>query len=600
MDEALLQRTASARVSLSTFERGDWHPATATTTAVAQITWPLEMVLSPRLDSEASTMFQIVVDALSDDGRSIAQTRAISHFERGRSGVLELELFGCPGAEPDLLCAAEGCDGQDCLVCTKEGTCEPTGFVDVLPELGADAGSNPLDAGDDGEQMDSGDEGPATQPDSEAEQDSRFDAASVSETMDSAMNDSTASASFMDTGLEADAEADAGSQSLPCNASAAPEVGKLGLQTIVSGLTQFVYAAQAPGSSDWYLVQQTGQIFLRPAGSSSNSVFLDLSAELVGATDENALLGLAFAPDYATSGIFYVMITPPSMNQDQVRQYRRTGNSVTLGETLITLPASAPNHNGGTIVMRDGLLYVGTGDGGGGCNSDKPGAPQLLTADPVAWFGKILRLDPTRKANGYAALNNPFSESPLVWHYGLRNPYRFSFDRLTGDMYIGDVGQQWFEEVNFAPAGAMGLNFGWPVFESESKSCGDALMLAAGRTHTKPVFVADRRQSGCTGRFCDWVSVIGGIVYRGTEVPSLRGAYVTGDYQGARMLAFYQCDDKTSPFTIIGKQCDPNAPNEACFQGAALQSLVAIVEDNAGEMYFVSNRNALLKVVARP
>jgi hypothetical protein len=111
------------------------------------------------------------------------------------------------------------------------------------------------------------------------------------------------------------------------------------------------------------------------------------------------------------------------------------------------------------------------------------------------------------------------------------------------------------------------------------------------------VFAADRRQSGCSGRFCDWKSVIGGTVYRGSAVPKLAGAYLTGDYTGVRMVAFYQCDTTTSPVTTIRKECDPNMPMEACFQGAQLDSLVAIVEDNAGELYFVANRNALLKVV---
>ncbi len=388
----------------------------------------------------------------------------------------------------------------------------------------------------------------------------------------------------------------------PCSASAAPDVGKLRLEPVITGLSSFVNAAQPPGSQDWYLLQQSGELLVRAAGANSNTMLLDLGSEINLSSglgdDERGLLGIAFAPDFATSGLFYVMMTPTSGNQDQVRQYQKMGSTAMLRETLITLPGSAVNHNGGHIVMRDGLLYVGTGDGGGSCNSDKPGTPQQLTSANTSWFGKILRLDPARKDASYAAEGNPFPESPLVWHYGLRNPYRFGFDRMTGDMYIGDVGQNAYEEVNFAKAGTKGLNFGWAAFESESSTCAaqrDSLRM--GSTHTKPVFAADRRQSGCQGRFCDWKSVIGGTVYRGSAVPKLAGAYLTGDYTGARMVAFYQCDSTTSPVTIISKQCDPNMPNAACFQGAQLDSLVAIVEDNAGELYFVANRNSLLKVV---
>jgi hypothetical protein len=143
----------------------------------------------------------------------------------------------------------------------------------------------------------------------------------------------------------------------------------------------------------------------------------------------------------------------------------------------------------------------------------------------------------------------------------------------------------------------MGLNFGWAAFEAETSTCtAQRGSLRAGSTHTKPVFIAERRR-GSTGPYGDWRSVIGGVVYRGSGVPKLAGAYVTGDYAGARMVAFYQCDATTSPARNIRKQCDPNAPNEACFQGASLDSLVAIVEDNGGEIYFVANRNSLLKVV---
>jgi glucose/arabinose dehydrogenase len=401
-----------------------------------------------------------------------------------------------------------------------------------------------------------------------------------------------------------------GGQQTGCDPSSAPDVGELKLETVVSGVNRLMYAAQPPGSSDWWLVQQSGQIRVLPRGASapSTTALLDVNAggatiaANIGAEDERGLLGLAFAPDFAASGLFYVMLSPTTggeANRDVVRQYKKEGDGATLQATLLTLPSSAPNHNGGNLVIGpDDMLYVGTGDGGGGCNNNKPGTPQLIGSGEDALFGKILRLDPANEPS-YAADGNPFSESPLVWHYGLRNPFRFGFDRATGDLYIGDVGQDSYEDLEFAKSGAKGLNFGWAAHEGNAMTCAGR-MLRSGATHTPPIFSAERRQNGCSGRFCDWTSIIGGVVYRGAAVPQLEGVYVFGDYKGARMVALRQCDSTTSPLTVIRKECDPGTPGEACFTGTSFAELIAIVEDNAGEMYFVTDKRSLLKLVAGP
>jgi glucose/arabinose dehydrogenase len=406
-----------------------------------------------------------------------------------------------------------------------------------------------------------------------------------------------------------------GGQQVSCGS--APTVGQLKLEAVVSGVSRLVYAAQPPGSSDWWLVQQSGQIRILPAGATAPSAtaLLDVTTgpdaaggiSFARAEDERGLLGLAFAPDFNTSGLFYVMLTTTSggqANRDQVRQYKKEGSTATYQATLVTLPASESNHNGGNIVIGpDNMLYVGTGDGGGSCNSSKPGTPQLISASEDALFGKILRLDPS-KAPGYAATGNPFPDSPLVWHYGLRNPFRFGFDRSTGDLYIGDVGQGAYEDVEFAKSGVSGLNFGWAAYEGNAMTCGGRT-LRAGSMETDPIFAADRRQRGCSGPFCDWVSVIGGVVYRGPALPHLRGMYIFGDYQGARMAALRQCDTTTSPVTVLRKECDPALPQEACFTGTEFTLLTAIVEDNSGELYLVTgvtdaDGGKLLKVVAGP
>ncbi|WP_437730398.1 PQQ-dependent sugar dehydrogenase [Sorangium sp. So ce1335] len=395
-----------------------------------------------------------------------------------------------------------------------------------------------------------------------------------------------------------------------CDASAAPDVGKIALAPVVTGLDRLVYAAQPKGSSDWYLVLQSGRIRVFTGGALREGNFLDVSSQIQlstgGFDDERGLLSIAFPPDYETSRKFYIAMTPTTgsnMNRDVVLEYQRSeGNPYVADETptktILRLDTSALNHNGGHVMFGpDGMLYVGTGDGGGSCGSDKPGAAQ----DPSTLFGKILRLDPNAP-EPYAAAGNPLDgNASRVWHYGMRNPYRFSFDRLTKDLYIGDVGQDSYEEVDFVPAGVSGLNFGWPAFEGkQGGTCPNGGALRAGSTHTPPIADFDRRRNA-TGPFRDYVSVIGGYVYRGNALPQLRGVYLFGDYTGERMGALVQCGTQTSPITQILKNRDPNTPNAPAFsrQGGlpAFEDLTAIVEDNDGELYFVANRNSLVKLV---
>jgi glucose/arabinose dehydrogenase len=396
-----------------------------------------------------------------------------------------------------------------------------------------------------------------------------------------------------------------------CDPSAAPALPALKLEPVagVGMLSSLVFAAQPPGSTDWYLVQQSGQIRVLSGGVLTPTSFLDLSvSSVVGG--ETGLLGLAFPSDYATSGKFYVMLTPSvggDANTDYVLEYTRSAADplvadVASRKVIVQLPASAANHNGGNVLFgTDGLLYVGTGDGGGGCNSDQPGGPQ----DVNSLFGKILRLDP-RAPPSYAAAGNPFvgGGDARVYHYGLRNPFRFGFDRATGDLYIGDVGQDRYEEVDFASAGTAGLNFGWPKFEGDHvDTCGTDKALRPGSSATKPI-VDIPRAAGASPPFGDYVSVIGGRVYRGTALPSLRGVFLFGDYQGIRLGALRQCGQTTSPVTPILKNKDVNSPSTLYLASTAgqpaLGQLTAIVEDNAGELYLLANSNTLLKLVPGP
>jgi glucose/arabinose dehydrogenase len=276
-----------------------------------------------------------------------------------------------------------------------------------------------------------------------------------------------------------------------------------------------------------FVVEQSGRIVLLLGGKRVRRPFLDLSNE-VTAGGEQGLLSMAFAPDYARTGRFYVYFTDRSGNQ-RVQEFRRSGGSpnradVSTRRQVLLMGDPYPNHNGGLLLFGpDGLLYIGTGDGGSG------GDPENRAQNLDSLLGKILRIDP--RAHGSSAYRSPNS-NPFVgrggrneiYAYGLRNPWRFSFDRRTDDLYIGDVGQDAVEEIDYARrGGARGRNYGWSCFEGrrryeDSRSCPGA---------TPPVHTYARSGANC--------SVTGGVVVRDPQLPALAGRYVYGDYCAGRI-----------------------------------------------------------------
>ncbi len=417
-----------------------------------------------------------------------------------------------------------------------------------------------------------------------------------------------------------------------CDASSPPAITRLGLEQVMQSddLQILVHAAQPPGSSDWYLVDVTGKVLVVSNGIVST--FLDVSAEVQDLTyetvqyDERGLLSIAFAPDYAASGRFYVALVPTTTetrDHDLILEYTRSTENPLVADpesrrAILDLEPGGVDgagyqpgstgvdlnryHNASTVAFGpDGMLYVGMGDGGGQCNSARPGAPQDIGSP----YGKILRLDPNAAAP-HAAVGNPFADGgdPLVWQLGVRNPFRFSFDSLTGDFYVGDVGQWAFEEISFAPAGVAGLNFGWPAFEATEQTptpdCNTNTTLRDGDTHTPPIHVIPHgADSGASNLN---VAIVGGTVYRGTAIPELYGVYLFGEYYANHdMRALVRCGDVTSDVTLIHKECDPNLPNDACFvplDGAApLGEVGAVVSGNDGELYLAANNDTLFKIV---
>jgi glucose/arabinose dehydrogenase len=275
---------------------------------------------------------------------------------------------------------------------------------------------------------------------------------------------------------------------------------------------------QSAGDERLFIVEQRGWIRIITDGKLLPEPFLDLSKYITDRESEQGLLGLAFHPNYAENGRFFVNYTDRFGNTVITRFIvSSTPDLADLNSLRVILRFNQPypNHNGGGIVFSpDGDLYIGTGDGGSG--GDPLGNGQRFDT----LLGKLLRID-VDAADPYAIPpDNPFTSDdvlPEIWAYGLRNPWRFNFDRLTGDLYIGDVGQNQWEEISYLPAGSPGgANFGWNIREGAHPYAGDST-----EDLIDPIAEYDHSQ-GC--------SVTGGVVVRDPSLPAWDGVYLYGDY----------------------------------------------------------------------
>ena len=365
-----------------------------------------------------------------------------------------------------------------------------------------------------------------------------------------------------------------------CGSSSAnnPAVGKgAKLQLIVSGLSSPLYLTAPSGDlSRLFVVEQTGGIRIIKDGALLPTPFLDISTKIT-AGGEQGLLGLAFDPDYASTGRFVVHYTDTN-GDTHLSQFTVSSDPDVAdpASEQIILTADQPynNHNGGQVLFGpDGMLYLGLGDGG------SEGDPQGRGQDLSDLLGSILRLD-VRSTSPYSVPpDNPFvgqaGVQPEVWSYGLRNPWRFSFDRATGDLYIGDVGQDSFEEVDVAPAAAgsgKGLNFGWNIMEGthcyNASTCNQSGL-------TLPVLEYPHSE-GC--------SVTGGYVYRGSVIPALQGLYFFGDY----------CQGTVRSFRYQGGSATELTDWPTLRPGG---SITSFGEDAAGELYVVIQSGSVFKIV---
>jgi glucose/arabinose dehydrogenase len=305
--------------------------------------------------------------------------------------------------------------------------------------------------------------------------------------------------------------------------------GAVSLQP-VGDFSSPIFMTSPPGDPRLFVVERAG--FIEVVHDGVTSQFLDIH-DLTTEEGERGLLSMAFDPQYAANGLFYVFYTGTAaadgadglghIDEFQVSSNPNVASRTTRRPVLtITRPsASASNHNGGQLQFgKDGLLYISVGDGGTGGST----AP-----NPALLNGKILRIDPHGSGPGVHGIppSNPFVGTPgalpEIWSLGLRNPFRFSFDHTTGDLVIGDVGESSREEIDFAPVAAglgRGANFGWP-------SCEGFTGTGCGTTFANPVFAYPHSDPG--GDQAHGSAIIGGYVYRGTQIPELAGRYLYAD-----------------------------------------------------------------------
>ena len=366
------------------------------------------------------------------------------------------------------------------------------------------------------------------------------------------------------------------STSSPSSTQSSTRIPNLELQEVDTTFDSPIAGAALPGTDSLLIAERAGRVILvnrDDAGQvTSTETALDIE-KLVGSTDaERGLLGIAVRPDGSE---LFVSYTSDQDGSSQLDSYKLTGAQVEPSTRKNVLSVQQPfgNHNGGHIAFgSDGFLYMSLGDGG------SSGDPDGNAQNRAVLLGKILRLDPD--AEQAVAADNPFVNTPgaqpQIWLTGVRNPWRFSFDSATGDLWVGDVGESQTEEINFLPAsqgGGRGANLGWDMYEgtAEFSDPNPAGGASSAGPFTQPL-VSYSHDEGC--------SVTGGVVYRGKAIPSLQGAYLYADF----------CNPELQTIRL-----DPDPRLEPL--GVELPSTVGFFEDSSGEVLVISLTEGVFRLL---
>ncbi len=353
----------------------------------------------------------------------------------------------------------------------------------------------------------------------------------------------------------------------------ASQASPYSLVEVATGLEKPLYVTGVgDGSGRLFVVEQDGLVLVLQDGQVLEKPFLDVSTLVSRDSSERGLLGLAFHPQYAENGRFFINYTDVQGNT-AVASYlvsKSDANQADFasGTIILSVEQPFPNHNAGQLAFGpDGYIYIGLGDGG------SAGDPKGNGQNPAALLGKMLRLDVDHGASYSIPVDNPFVHNsafaPEIWAMGLRNPWRYSFDRATGDLYIADVGQDQWEEVDFQPASSKGgENYGWNAFEATHRY---SEITPIPEHYVQPI-AEYSHADGC--------SISGGYVYRGQALPSLQGTYVFGDY----------C---TGTIWMTKRDAAGNWQTSVLMNSGRVIS--SFGEDEAGELYVVDYGGNILR-----
>jgi glucose/arabinose dehydrogenase len=379
---------------------------------------------------------------------------------------------------------------------------------------------------------------------------------------------------------------------------AAAQTQLLTSQRFAAGFSRPLYAGCAPGdTSRVFVIEQfvgtSGRIRIIRNGQVVLTPFLTVPNVSTG--NEQGLLGMAFHPNYQANGFFYVFYTDVQggVAYDNVARYTRTTADIANPasfQRVIRVQDPFSNHNGGNIAFGpDGYLYVGIGDGG---SANDPGNRAQTITNML--LGKFLRLDvngddfPADPERNYAIpMTNPFvgvTGDDEIWSYGWRNPWRWCFDRLTGDLYVGDVGQNLIEEIDFEPANTPGRNYGWRCMEGLNCT-GLTGCTCNAPTLTNPIHTYSHSGGGC--------SVTGGCVYRGTCLPSsINGTYFFAEYCTNQIWSLKYTGGMVTQFMERTAELAPGG-------GFSINSVTSFGEDSWGEIFIVDQGGEIWKIVPR-
>lgn len=359
----------------------------------------------------------------------------------------------------------------------------------------------------------------------------------------------------------------------------------LALEEVVSGLSDPLFVDAPKNDERLFVVEQPGRIVIVKNDALLPAPFLDVRGIVRNLSDEQGLLGLAFHPNYATNGRFFINYTAASPSgATVVAEYTVSADADvanTTGKILLTIGQPESNHNGGMLAFGpDGYLYIGTGDGGG--SGDQHGATGN-GQDLNTHLGKLLRIDIDSGAPYAIPSDNPYASGgglAEIWAYGLRNPWRFSFDRMTGDLYIADVGQDKWGEVNVLPGTTAGANYGWRIVE------GPECFNPVNCDKTGTVAPVHEYPHNTNPR-----SITGGYVYRGDCLPQIKGRYFFGDYVTEQVFSFEYQGGTATNVQELTSDIDPNSD---------IFKLTSFGEDGFGELYVVGRDGKVFRIVVIP